>query len=67
MRFSNLFNHIEGAGKWIPRRAAQELGVGSTGALMVGSPKTVTDQMDVWVEEADLDEFNLSLVVQPGS
>jgi alkanesulfonate monooxygenase SsuD/methylene tetrahydromethanopterin reductase-like flavin-dependent oxidoreductase (luciferase family) len=34
---------------------------------MVGSPKTVTDQMDVWVEEADLDEFNLSLVVQPGS
>lgn len=65
--FSNLFGHLEGAGKWTPRRAAEQLSIGSNGALVVGSPETVADAMEDWIERADLDGFNLSPVVQPGS
>lgn len=64
---SNLFGHIEGAGKWTPRRAAEELSIGGNGAVIVGSAQTVVDAMEVWIKEADLDGFNLSPVVQPES
>lgn len=65
--FSNLFNEKEGAGKWTPRRAAEELSIGGNGAVLVGSPQTVADGMERWIREADLDGFNLSPVVQPQS
>lgn len=65
--FSNLFNEQEGAGKWTPRRAAEELSIGGNGAVLVGSPQTVADGMERWIREADLDGFNLSPVVQPQS
>ncbi len=65
--FSNLFNEHEGAGKWTPRRAAQELSIGGNGAVVVGSAQTVADALERWIEEADLDGFNLSPVVQPQS
>ncbi|KAK7897211.1 hypothetical protein LTR67_005100 [Exophiala xenobiotica] len=63
--FSNLFSEKEGAGKWTPRRAAEELSIGGNGAVLVGSAQTVADGMEHWVKEADLDGFNLSVVVQP--
>lgn len=65
--FSNLFNEHEGAGKWTPRRAALELSIGGNGAVLVGSAQTVADGLERWIEEADLDGFNLSPVVQPQS
>ncbi|KAK7432173.1 hypothetical protein QQZ08_001118 [Neonectria magnoliae] len=65
--FSNLFNEKAGAGKWTPRRAAEELSIGGNGAVLVGSPQTVADGMETWIKEADLDGFNLSPVVQPQS
>ncbi|KAM5372110.1 hypothetical protein ACJZ2D_007643 [Fusarium nematophilum] len=65
--FSNLFNEEQGTGKWTPRRAAEELSIGGNGAVLVGSAATVADGMEKWVEEADVDGFNLSPVVQPGS
>ncbi|CAO2649981.1 Nn.00g012730.m01.CDS01 [Neocucurbitaria sp. VM-36] len=37
------------------------------GAKIVGSPKTVVDELEQWLEVADLDGFNLSHVVSPGS
>ncbi len=65
--FNNLFSHKQGAGKWTPRRAAEELSIGGNGAVIIGSPQTVADEMEVWIREADLDGFNLSPVVQPDS
>lgn len=65
--FSNLFNEAQGTGKWTPRRAAEELSIGGNGAVLVGSPQTVADGMEKWMQEADLDGFNLSPVVQPQS
>ncbi len=48
-------------------RDAQELSIGGNGAVLVGSAKTVADGLERWVEEADVDGFNLSPVVQPQS
>ncbi|KAE9372899.1 xenobiotic compound monooxygenase, DszA family [Stipitochalara longipes BDJ] len=40
---------------------------GGTAARVVGSPKTVVDELERWVEIADLDGFNLAQLVNPGS
>ncbi|KAF4626695.1 hypothetical protein G7Y89_g11465 [Cudoniella acicularis] len=50
-----------------PRRLGEGLSVGGIGPLTVGSPKTVADEMERWMEVADLDGFNISHVVSPGS
>ncbi len=64
---SNLFGHIKGAPAWTPRRAAEELSIGGNGAVIIGSPQKVADELEAWIEAADLDGFNLLPVVQPGS
>ncbi|KAN0111073.1 hypothetical protein V8E51_007460 [Hyaloscypha variabilis] len=40
---------------------------GGTAARVVGSPKTVVDELERWVEIAHLDGFNLAQLVNPGS
>jgi hypothetical protein len=40
---------------------------GGTGSRIVGSPTTVVDELERWVEVAGLDGFNLSQLVNPGS
>jgi long-chain alkane monooxygenase len=39
--------------------------VGGRGAFIVGSPTTVADELQSWVDEADVDGFNLVRVVVP--
>jgi hypothetical protein len=34
---------------------------------IVGSPTTIADELERWVEEADVDGFNLSHITNPGS
>ena len=41
--------------------------VGGRGAFVVGSPTTVADELQAWVQEADVDGFNLTRVVVPES
>jgi FMN-dependent oxidoreductase (nitrilotriacetate monooxygenase family) len=41
--------------------------VGGRGAFIVGSPSTVADELQAWVEQADVDGFNLVRVVAPES
>lgn len=42
-------------------------GVGGLGPVIVGSPSTVTDILQQWVEETDVDGFNLAYAVTPES
>lgn len=35
--------------------------------MSVGSPSTVADELERWVEEGDLDGFNLGYVTTPGT
>ncbi|KAJ4988003.1 alkanesulfonate monooxygenase [Stagonosporopsis vannaccii] len=52
---------------WTKARIAEYLMLGGMNAKLVGSPKTVVDELERWVQVADLDGFNLSHVVSPGS
>ena len=53
--------------RWTPRVVAEKAGIGGLGPVGVGSPATVADQLERWIEEADLDGFNLGYVTTPGT
>lgn len=52
---------------WTKARIAEYLVLGGMNAKIVGSPTTVADELERWAQVADLDGFNLSHVVSPGS
>ncbi len=56
---------IRSGTEWTPRRLLQMMVLGSRQAPIVGSPSRVADELMTWVEEADVDGFNLSRTVVP--
>lgn len=56
----SVFTRADPTRRWTPREISEFLSVSSMGALFVGSPRTVADQLEQWVEEADVDGFNIS-------
>jgi FMN-dependent oxidoreductase (nitrilotriacetate monooxygenase family) len=52
---------------WTPREIARHVGIGGRGPVVTGSPATVADEMQRWVDEADVDGFNLAYAITPGS
>jgi hypothetical protein len=53
--------------RWTPRVVAEKAAIGGLGPVGGGSPVTVADQLEWWIEEADLDGFNLGYVITPGT
>lgn len=53
--------------KWTKSRIAEYIILGGLGAQVVGSPKTVADELERWVEVADVDGFNLRHLTNPDS
>lgn len=53
--------------KWTVREVAEFVGIGGMGAVVVGSPQSVADQLQAWVNETDIDGFNLAYAVTPES
>ncbi|PXX71963.1 FMN-dependent oxidoreductase, nitrilotriacetate monooxygenase family [Pseudomonas sp. LAMO17WK12:I10] len=45
---------------WTPHELADWVGIGGFGPLFVGSPETVADLLQEWVEDTDVDGFNLA-------
>ena len=52
--------------KWTKARIASELALGGPHPRAVGSVKTVADTLQWWIDEADIDGFNVSYAVSPG-
>ncbi|OBH22714.1 5,10-methylene tetrahydromethanopterin reductase [Mycobacterium sp. E342] len=52
---------------WTVRELADEVGLGGRGPVLTGSPGEVADELERWVEEADVDGFNLAYVITPGT
>ncbi|KAJ4260431.1 hypothetical protein NW762_007170 [Fusarium torreyae] len=52
--------------KWTKKRIARELSLAGAHARAIGSPKTVADILQKWIDEADIDGFNISYAVNPG-
>ncbi|MGA2409279.1 MAG: LLM class flavin-dependent oxidoreductase [Candidatus Binataceae bacterium] len=52
---------------WTVREIAEFVGIGGMGAIVIGSPQSVADQLESWVNETDIDGFNLAYAVTPES
>lgn len=53
--------------KWTPRVVAEKAAIGGLGPLAVGTAARVADEMERWIDEADLDGFNIAYVTTPGT
>ncbi|MDF0731790.1 LLM class flavin-dependent oxidoreductase [Pseudomonas entomophila] len=59
------FTRADPSRTWTTAEIADYCCLGGDGPLLVGSPQTVADQLQAWVEETDVDGFNLASVVAP--
>ncbi|MGA2793147.1 MAG: LLM class flavin-dependent oxidoreductase [Roseiarcus sp.] len=50
---------------WTVQEVAEHVSIGGIGPVIVGSPKTVADQLESWIDETDVDGFNLAFAVRP--
>lgn len=53
--------------RWTPRIVAEKAAIGGLGPVAVGTAQAVADEMERWVQEADLDGFNIAYVTTPGT
>ena len=51
--------------RWTVREVAEHVSIGGIGPVVVGSPATVADELEAWIDETDLDGFNLTFAVRP--
>ncbi len=61
------FTTIDPGKVWTVREMADWVGIGGFGPVFVGSPSTVADLLQEWVEDTDVDGFNLAYAVTPES
>ena len=55
----DLFTQLDPSRTWTPREIAEFVGFGGGGPVFVGSPTTVADQLEEWIEISGADGFNL--------
>ena len=48
---------------WTVREAAQFIGIGGRGPVLIGDPVQVADQLETWMEVTGIDGFNLAFAV----
>src|SRR5204863_10179895 len=53
------------AREWTVRELAKHAGLGGRGPVVVGSPEEVAEELIAWVDETDVDGFNLAYAVTP--
>lgn len=53
--------------EWTRAEIAQHCAIGGMGDVIVGSPQTVADELERWIDEGGLDGINLAYHVSPGS
>ncbi len=63
----SIFTTADPSRSWTPDSIARYLGIGGIGPVLVGSPETVADEIERWVDVAGLDGINLAYAVTPGS
>lgn len=60
-----IFTTVDPNKKWTIREIAEFVGIGGIGPVVAGTPETIADQMETWVNEAGVDGFNIAYVVMP--
>ena len=57
------FSQADPNRKWTVREAAEFIGLGGRGPVLVGDPGQVADQLEAWQDETGIDGFNLAFAV----
>jgi FMN-dependent oxidoreductase (nitrilotriacetate monooxygenase family) len=66
--FLDNFNKVVGdIGPWTPRKLGEIMALGGFHPAPVGTPEMVADVFEQWIEEADVDGFNIAYITAPGS
>ena len=60
-----VFEKIDPERDWTLEAIAEHMAIGSVFPKIIGSPATVADELERWMEETDVDGFNIHAVVQP--
>ncbi len=53
--------------KWTVRELANFAGIGGMGPVFVGTPEQIADTFEGWIDETDIDGFNLAYAITPGT
>ncbi len=62
-----IFSKADPTRTWTPREITKFLSVGAMGPVFVGSPATVADELERWIDDADIDGFNIAYATTPGT
>lgn len=65
--FSDMLTRVDSELVWTTQALGEWLAVGGMSAITVGTPQTIADEMERWMEVADVDGFNLARVTAPGT
>ena len=60
-----VFDKIDPERDWTLEAIAEYMAIGSIFPKIIGSPATVADALERWVDETNIDGFNIHAVVQP--
>src|ERR1700712_4070092 len=52
---------------WMPRSLGKAVELGASGPVPTGAPAEITNGMELWMEIADLDSFNVGHITNPGT
>ena len=61
----DLFTKLDPSRQWTPADIGNHMSIGGVEPVLVGSPETVADEIERWIDEGDLDGINLSYAVTP--
>jgi FMN-dependent oxidoreductase (nitrilotriacetate monooxygenase family) len=61
------FSSADPSRRWTVKDLADYALIGGDGPVAVGSPQTVADQLEEWVDETGIDGFNLAAAIVPES
>jgi FMN-dependent oxidoreductase (nitrilotriacetate monooxygenase family) len=53
--------------EWTVREIARHAAIGGRGPVVIGSAQEVAEELRAWVEETDVDGFNLAYALTPGT
>jgi FMN-dependent oxidoreductase (nitrilotriacetate monooxygenase family) len=57
------FSQADPERRWTVREAAQFIGLGGRGPVLVGDPSQIADQLEGWQDDTGIDGFNLAFAV----
>ncbi|RDW56635.1 hypothetical protein BP5796_13100 [Coleophoma crateriformis] len=63
----NFTDSVKDGEVWTPRKLGEKIAIGGFHPSPVGTPAMVADIMEQWIDEADVDGFNMAYISNPGS